>query len=61
VPEVPDPGIRHNDALLIRGINDFLITHRPTRLNNASRTGRHHHIQPIAERKEGIRGDDRTR
>jgi hypothetical protein len=60
VSEVPYPGVCHHNTLLIRSVDHFLITHRPTRLDNAIRARSNHHIQTIAEREEGIRRHHRT-
>ena len=54
--EVPHAGRHHHHATLVGGGNDFTIAHATARLDNA--TGAHidHHIEAIAEGKEGVAG-----
>lgn len=61
MPEMPHAGINHRHAALVGRINHFLIPDAAARLDDAGGTGVHHHIQPVAKRKERVAGHGRAR
>src|SRR6185369_13365871 len=60
VAEVTVAGEHHGQAMLVGGGDDFLVAHRTARLDDGLGTGFSHHVDAVAEREEGVRGDDRT-
>ena len=60
MPEMPHTRESHHNALLIRCIDHFLITHRSTRLYDGCGTSTDHDVQSVAEREERIRRYRRT-
>jgi hypothetical protein len=60
VPEVTGAGKDHGQAMFVGGGDDFFVAHRTARLDDGLGTGFGQHVDAIAEREEGIRGDDRT-
>src|SRR5690554_5057787 len=53
-------GEDHGDAVLVGGVDDFLVTHGTAGLNHGGNTGFGGGINTIAEREERIRGHHRT-
>jgi hypothetical protein len=58
VAEVAGAGKDHGQAMFVGGGDDFLVAHRTARLDDRFGTGRGQHVDAIAEREEGVRGDD---
>ncbi|MEY5022273.1 MAG: hypothetical protein RIS72_848 [Pseudomonadota bacterium] len=46
----------HGHTALVGCSNDFWVTHRAARLNDAIGACVYHHIQAITEREEGVAG-----
>src|SRR5213079_395555 len=55
--EMARAGVQHHHAALVGGVDHFLVAHRSARLDHAGRAGVDHHVEPVAEREEGIRRD----
>jgi hypothetical protein len=60
MPEVAGAGKDHGHAVFVGGSDDFLVAHRAARLDDGLGAGGGQHVDAVAEREEGIRGDDRT-
>src|SRR5579862_6060090 len=59
VAEMPDPGEDHRHPEPIRGFDHFLITHRPSRLDNCSGAGLGDLFDAVWEREESVGRSDR--
>ena len=60
MPEMPHAGEHHGDAALVGCPDDFVVAHAAAGLDDGARARVDHHIEPVAERKEGVRGDHRA-
>src|SRR5574337_1246962 len=56
--EVPHPGQDHRHPVLVRRFDDLLVAHRASRMDRGRGAGLGHHVEPVPERKEGVRGTD---
>src|SRR5512134_1311940 len=54
VPEVPDAGEHHGDAVLVRGGDDFVVAEAPPWLDDCAGPRLRRHVHAIAEREEGV-------
>src|SRR5258708_5846643 len=61
VPEVANSGKDHGNAALVGGGDHFLVAHAAARLDHRHRAIVGDDIQAVAERKECVGGDDRSR
>src|SRR5690349_17184252 len=59
VPEVAYAGEHHRDAALVGCGNDLVVAHTAAGLDHGARTRIYYHVEPVTERKECIRRDDR--
>src|SRR5690554_31536 len=53
-------GEDHGDAVLVSGVDHFLVAHGAARLDHGGDAGRCRSIDVVLEREEGVRGHDRT-
>ena len=60
MPEVAHAGEDHGKALVVGGGDHFLVAHRAARLDDGGGAGFGGRKQPVGEREEGVRGDDRA-
>src|SRR5690606_8111302 len=60
VPEVPDAGEHHGDAVFVGRGDHFAVAHRATRLDHGLDAGFGRGVDAVAEWEEGIRGHHRT-
>src|SRR5687768_11886166 len=60
MPEVPYPGEHHRDAALVRCGDHLIVAHAAAGLDDAGGAGLDHHVEPVAEREEGVGGDGRA-
>ena len=54
VPKMPHAGEDHRQAMLVGGLDDFIVTHGPTRLNDRRDAGFCRGVDAITKREERI-------
>src|SRR5260370_507665 len=60
MPEMPDAGEHHGDAVIVGGLDDFIVAHRTAGLDHRGGAGFDRDQKSIGERKERVRGHHRT-
>ena len=60
VAEMPHAGEHHRDAVLVGRGDDLLVAHAAAGLDHRGGAGVGDHVEAVAEREEGVRGDDRA-
>jgi hypothetical protein len=60
MPEMAYTGKYHRYIVVVGGGNDLFVSDAASRLDNCGRASVGYDINPVAEREESIRGDDRT-
>ena len=60
VPEVPHAGEHHGDAALVCRGDHFVVAHAAAGLDHRVAPAVDQHIEAVAEREEGVGGDDRA-
>ena len=59
--KVPHSGQHHGDVVFIGGVDDFLIAHRATGMDDRGDASRCCCVDTVAERKKGVGGHYRAR
>ena len=54
MPEMPDAGEDHGDAVIVRGLDDVVVAHRTARLNHRRRAGLDCHEKSVREWEECV-------
>src|SRR5882762_10922133 len=60
VAEVPHARENHGHAALVGGGDHLVVAHAAAGLDHRSCAGLGHHVEAVAEREKGIRGDHRA-
>ena len=60
MPEMPDAGEHHGDAVLVGGGDHLVVAHRAARLDDRRRAGLDRRQQPVGEGEERVRRDHRA-
>ena len=60
MPEMPDAGEHHGDAVLVGRLDDVLVAHRAARLNDRGGAGLDAGEHPVGEWEERVRRHDRA-
>ena len=61
MPEVAPAGEKHRDTVFIGGLDDLIIPHRASGLDDRYGPRFDRGIEPVPERKEGVRRADGAR
>src|SRR5436190_4141923 len=54
MPEMPDAGEHHGDAVIVGGLDDFVVAHRTAGLDHRGGAGFDRNQQAIGERQERV-------